>query len=77
MILNDGAGPNGRVLKATTVEQMSKDGLGHLKSGDWITSAPSLTNPGEFFPGLPKSWGYTFQINEEQTPSGRPAGSLM
>lgn len=77
MILNDGAGANGRVLKAETVEQMSRNGLGALKAGGWTTSIPSLSNTGEFFPGLPKSWGYTFMINDEATPSGRPAGSLM
>ncbi len=77
MILNDGAGPNGRVLKPETVAQMSKNGLGELKSGGWITSIPSLANEGEFFPGLQKSWAYTFQVNEEDTPSGRPAGELM
>jgi methyl acetate hydrolase len=77
MILNDGAGPNGRVLKPETVEQMSRNGLGALKSGGWITSIPSLSNAGEFFPGLTKSWAYTFQVNDEPTPSGRPAGSLM
>lgn len=77
MILNDGAGANGRVLKAETVEQMSRNGLGALKVGGWTTSIPSLSNTGEFFPGLPKSWGYTFMINDEATPSGRPAGSLM
>ena len=77
MILNDGAGPNGRVLKAETVEQMSKNGLGPLKVGGWPTSIPSLTNAGEFFPGLQKSWAYTFMVNDEPTPSGRPAGSLM
>ena len=77
MILNDGAGANGRVLKAETVEQMSRNGLGALKSGGWTTSIPSLSNTGEFFPGLPKSWAYTFMVNDEPTPSGRPAGSLM
>ena len=77
MILNDGNGPQGRVLKAQTVEQMSRNGLGHLKSGGWPTSIPSLTNAGEFFPGLSKSWAYTFMVNDEATPSGRPAGSLM
>ena len=77
MILNDGAGPNGRVLKAETVEQMSKNGLGKLKSGGWTTSIPSLSNDGEFFPGLTKSWAYTFQVNDEDAPTGRPAGSLM
>jgi methyl acetate hydrolase len=77
MMLGDGAGPNGRVLKAETVAQMCQNGLGSLKSGGWTTSIPSLSNEGEFFPGLPKSWAYTFQVNDEPTPSGRPAGSLM
>ena len=77
MVLNDGAGANGRVLKAETVAQMAKNGLGGMKVGGWPTSIPSLTNAGEFFPGLPKSWAYTFMVNDEATPSGRPAGSLM
>jgi methyl acetate hydrolase len=77
MVLNDGDGPNGRVLKAETVEQMSQNGLGNLKSGGWETSIPSLSNSGEFLPGVSKSWAYTFQVNEEDAPTGRPAGSLM
>ena len=77
MMLNDGAGPNGRVLRAETVAQMCRNGLGALKSGGWDTSIPSLSNDGEFFPGLPKSWAYTFLVNDAPTPSGRPAGSLM
>lgn len=35
-----------------------------------------FTNDAEFFPGMPKSWGYTFMINDEDAPTGRPAGSL-
>jgi methyl acetate hydrolase len=77
MILNDGNGPVGRVLKPQTVAQMAQDGLGKLSSGGWESSIPSLTNSGEFFPGVNKGWAYTFQINREDTPSGRPAGSLM
>ncbi|GAC1616101.1 MAG: serine hydrolase domain-containing protein [Ktedonobacteraceae bacterium] len=78
MLLNDGAGPNGsRILKAETVEQMSQNGLGALKSGGWTTSIPSLSNTGEFYPGVSKTWAYTFQRNEEPTPTGRPAGQLM
>ena len=79
MFLNDGAGPNGRVLKAETVAQMCQDGLAKmgLASGGWPTSMPSVTNAGEFFPGVAKGWAYTFQFNREDTPSGRPAGSLM
>jgi methyl acetate hydrolase len=77
MVLNDGVGPHGRVLKAETVQSMCRDGLGDLKSTGWPTSIPSLTNAGEFFPGVEKGWAYTFMTNREPTPSGRPEGSLM
>ncbi len=78
MFLNDGAGPNGRVLKTETVEAMCKNGLpAGVMSGGWSTSIPSLSNPGEFDPGINKTWAYTFQRNEEDTVTGRPAGSLM
>ena len=78
MFLNDGAGPHGRVLKAETVEQMSKNGLpAGMTTGGWKTSIPSLSNDGEFDPGVRKTWAYTFQRNEEPTATGRPAGSLM
>lgn len=79
MVLNDGAGPNGRVLKAETVNKMCQDGLApmNLSVGGWPTSIPSLTNEGEFFPGLDKGWSYTFMVNREDAPTGRPAGSQM
>lgn len=77
MILNDGMGPYGRVLKPETVAQMCQNGLGALESGGWISSDPTLANHGEFFPGVQKSWAYTFQVNEDPTPTGRPAGQLM
>jgi methyl acetate hydrolase len=77
MVLNDGAGPNGRVLKAETVQRMCRDGLGNLHSAGWPTSIPSLANAGELFPGIDKGWAYTFMTNREDTSSGRAAGSLM
>ncbi len=78
MLLNNGAGPNGRVLKAETVEAMFKNGLpAGMNSGGWTTSIPSLSNNGEFDPGVKKTWSWTFQRNEEPTASGRPAGSAM
>ena len=76
MILNDGDGPNGRVLKAETVNAMAQSGLGELKTSPWKSSIPPLANSGDFFPGLSKSWSYTFQVNNEPTPTGRPAGQL-
>jgi methyl acetate hydrolase len=76
MILNNGNGPHGRVLKAETVDAMSLNGLGALKTRAWVTAAPPLANSGDIFPGLSKSWAYSFQVNDEDAPTGRPAGSL-
>jgi methyl acetate hydrolase len=77
MLLNDGAGPGGRVLKAETVARLSQDGLGALSSGGWGAAVPTRANEGEFFPGLAKGWAYSFMLNREPAPTGRPAGSLM
>ncbi|WP_027184204.1 serine hydrolase domain-containing protein [Desulfovibrio inopinatus] len=76
MLLNDGKGEHGRVLAAETVQKMSLNGLGTLKVRPFISADPLLTNSCEVFPGMPKSWGYTFMINDEPAPTGRPAGSL-
>ena len=76
MILNDGAGANGRVLKPETVHAMAKDGLNGRKITPVMTSMPALSHDAEFFPGMPKSWAYTYMVNDEDAPTGRPAGSL-
>ena len=76
MVLNDGAGSHGRVLKPETVANMARNGLGSLKSGAWTSCNPLFANSGDFFPGLSKSWAYTFQVLDEAAPTGRPAGAL-
>jgi methyl acetate hydrolase len=78
MFLNDGDGPNGRVLKAETVTRMSQNGLpAGMYCGAWKSTIPSVSNDGEFDPGVRKTWAYTFQRNEEPSFTGRPAGALM
>lgn len=76
MVLNDGQGDHGRVVSAATVERMATSGLGNIKCTPWASSNPALANAGDFFPGLTKSWSFTFQVTEEPAPTGRPAGSL-
>lgn len=77
MWLNDGAGPHGRVLKPETVAAAVRNGLQpHQQVCKLPSLAPDKTNEAEFFPGLPKSWAYTFMINDADAPTGRPAGSL-
>jgi CubicO group peptidase (beta-lactamase class C family) len=77
MILNSGASDAGdQVLQPTTVADMSTNQMGDLRVTALSTAMPAYSNDAEFFPGVPKSWGLTFQINEEDAPTGRPAGSL-
>jgi methyl acetate hydrolase len=76
MWLNDGAGEHGRVLKAETVQMAEKNHLGELKVTMLPGVIPSLSNDAEFFPGLSKSWALTFMVNDEEAPTGRPAGAL-
>ncbi len=76
MWLNDGMGPNGRVLKPETVAMAEKNHLGDKKITMLPGVIPSLSNDAEFFPGLSKSWSYSFMVNDEEAPTGRPAGAL-
>ncbi|MCW2756521.1 MAG: 4-chloro-3-hydroxybutyrate hydrolase, partial [Nocardioidaceae bacterium] len=76
MWLNDGQGPDGQILKKETVEMAVGNHLGDLKVKALPGVIPSLSNPAEFFPGMPKSWALTFMLNDEDAPTGRPANSL-
>jgi methyl acetate hydrolase len=77
MILNGGAGNGNRVLRPETVSLMSRNNMGENRVGPLKTAIPSLSNDAEFFPGVVKSWGLGFQINDQSAPTGRPAGGLM
>ncbi|MGF1474315.1 MAG: serine hydrolase domain-containing protein [Geminicoccaceae bacterium] len=77
MWLNDGAGPNGQVLKPETVQQAVTNGLQPHQEVVMLPGViPALSNDAEFFPGLKKSWSYTFMVNDEEAPTGRPAGAI-
>lgn len=77
MILNRGRCDDGRaVLAARTVEQMARNQIGETRVTCLRTVMPTLSGDAEFFPGLPKGWGLSFQVNLERAPTGRPAGAL-
>jgi methyl acetate hydrolase len=77
MILNNGIVDGVRVLASETVEMMCRNQIGDLRVGALHSAMPQVSNDGEFFPGDPKSWGITFQINEAPGFTGRPEGTLM
>ena len=76
MILNQGRGNGHQILKPETVALMSKNAMGPLRVSLLRTQNPAASLDAEFFPGVEKSWGLTFMINEQQAPTGRSAGSL-
>ncbi len=76
MWLNDGMGPRGAILDGSTVEMAARNGLGDLKIHALPGVIPSTSGEVDFFPGITKSWGLTFMINDEDAPTGRTAGSV-
>jgi methyl acetate hydrolase len=76
-ILNGGALEGERVLRADTVRDMARNQIGALRVVPMKTALPEMSNDAEFFPGIAKTWGLGFQINEDAAPTGRPAGGLM
>lgn len=76
MILNEGSANGHQVLQPATVRTMSQNQMGDCRVCKLPTTNSSVSLDAEFFPGLPKTWGLTFMINEEQAPTGRSAGSL-
>ena len=76
MWLDDGMGEKGRVLRPETVRMAVENGLGRMKIKKLPGIVAWLSNDAEFFPGMPKSWCLPFMINDEDAPTGRPAGAL-
>ena len=76
LILNRGRANGERVLRPETVDMMSRNQMGEIRVCELKTAIPPFSNDAEFFPGMPKSWGLSFMINDEEAPTGRSAGSL-
>ena len=77
MLLNRGQGPNGRVLKPETVEQMSINQIGALDVPTFRSANGALFNDLPMPADNPQKWSLAFLVNTKPMPTGRPAGSLM
>ncbi len=77
LFLNQGRAGGTQVVSPETVARMTTNNMGDIRVTMLKTAQPGYSCDAEFFPGVPKSWGLTFQINEEPAPTGRPAGGLM
>ncbi len=76
MLLRGGELAGQRLLSPQTVSLMSNNSMGDLRVSPVVSQNQKVSADFEFMPGTPKSWGLTFQINEEDVNGGRQAGSL-
>ena len=77
MVLNQGQAPGCRILRAETLEAMSRNQIGDLTVLPVKSADPTLTNDFILPPEIPHQWGLGWMINTKPLPTGRPAGSLM
>jgi methyl acetate hydrolase len=76
MILNEGTGGGHQILKPETVRLMGQNHMGDCRVEKLVSVDPARSMDAEFFPGMPKTWGLTFMINNQKAPTGRSANSL-
>lgn len=76
MMLNGGRVNGEQILAPETVAEMSRNQMGTSRVTPLRTVIPPFSNDADFFPEIPKTWGFSFMINTEDAPTGRSAGSL-
>ncbi|MAA76182.1 MAG: 1,4-butanediol diacrylate esterase [Salinisphaeraceae bacterium] len=76
MLVNDGLFEGRRLLSRDTMALMAGNQMGDLNVRPMRTAMPPLSNDTDFYPGMPQKWGLSFLINTQDSPEGRPAGSL-
>ena len=77
MFLNRGAATHGRVLKAETVDLLSRNQIGELNVPSTKSVNRMLSNDMLLPPDIPHKWGLAHLINTKRFLTGRAAGSLM
>ena len=75
-LLNEGKFEGKHILSAGTVKLMSENQMGALRVPQMRSTDYFLSADADFLPGIEKSWGLSFLINEENNPGGRDKGSL-
>jgi CubicO group peptidase (beta-lactamase class C family) len=76
MLLRGGSLDGVRILRPETVALMGQNQIGKIEVGVMKTTAPTLSNNVDFFPGMSRKWGFGHMINMQRVADGRSAGSL-
>jgi methyl acetate hydrolase len=76
MLMHGGALNGVRILRPDTVALMGQNQIGPIDVGVLRTTAPTISNDVDFFPGIKLKWGFGHMITTQPVPEGRSAGSL-
>jgi len=76
MLLRGGEVKGQHLLSPETVSLMSSNNMNDLRVSAVKSQNHNVSADFEFMAGVPKSWGLTFQINENPVDRGRHEGSL-
>ncbi len=76
MLLRGGSLDGVRILRPETVALMGRNQIGDIEAGVLKTTAPTVSNDVDFFPGSSLKWGFGHMINMQPVADGRTAGSL-
>jgi methyl acetate hydrolase len=76
MLLRGGSLDGVRILRPETVALMGQNQIGEINVGVLHTTASKVSNDVDFFPDMPRKWGFGHLINTQAVPDGRSAGSL-
>ena len=76
MLLNEGKVGDEIFLNKSTIDEMFKNKIDNIKMRVLQTTNDSISKNLDLYPEVSKSWGYGLMINDEETNSGRPKGSV-
>jgi methyl acetate hydrolase len=76
MLLHEGTFNGARVLKPETIALMQQNHIGDLDVQTLKTTQPATSQDANLFPGMVQKWGLSWDINTQQGPAGRSAGSV-
>ena len=76
MLLHEGTFNGARVLKPETIALMQQNHIGDLDVQTLKTTQPETSQDANLFPGMVQKWGLSWDINTQQGPAGRSAGSV-
>lgn len=74
--LNRGAVNGQQLLQESTIDLALNNGLADIAMKNLPGAIPALSNDVNIYPEATKGWTLGFMVNEEETESGRPAGTI-